>query len=161
MANAFKVSEDGHARLSLHAADQTFAAARYDHVDGAIEPGEHHAHGLAFAGRNQRDRGLRQTGFGQALDHGGMNGAAGAETLGTAAQDRGITRFEAERACIRGHIRPTFIDDANDAKGNPDALDSHTVRAAPRCHHRSDRVFKFADDVDPLRHGQDPAAVER
>jgi len=31
----------------LHAGDEVFAAARHDHVERAVESGEHHAHGRA------------------------------------------------------------------------------------------------------------------
>ena len=53
----------------------------------------------------------------------GDDGAARAQTVGAAAQDRGIAGFQAQRAGIGGHVRPAFIDDADDAERHPHALD--------------------------------------
>ena len=41
VADAFEVREHRHARFRLHARDQALAAARHDHVDGAVEAGQH------------------------------------------------------------------------------------------------------------------------
>ncbi len=125
------MGEHRHARLGLHAADQVLAAARHDHVDRAVEAGEHHADRLAVARRHQRDRRGGQSGFDQAFDQRGMDRAAGAEALGAAAQDRGIAGLEAERAGIGGDIRPALIDHADDAERHPHALDAHAVRPPP------------------------------
>ena len=43
MAHAIEMREDRHARFLLHAPDQTFAAARYNHVNIAVQSGQHHA----------------------------------------------------------------------------------------------------------------------
>ena len=76
MADAFEVSEHRHARLGLHPADQILAAARHDHVDGAIEAGQHHADRFTIAGRDERDGRGGQPGFDQTFDQRGMDRAA-------------------------------------------------------------------------------------
>ena len=53
VADAFEMGEHRHARFLLHARDQALAAARHDHVDRAVEPGEHHADRGAVARRHQ------------------------------------------------------------------------------------------------------------
>ncbi len=60
VADAFEMREYGHTRLGLDARHQALAAARYDHVDVAVEPREHHADRGAVARRHQRDRALGQ-----------------------------------------------------------------------------------------------------
>ena len=65
VADAFEMREHRHARLRLHARDQALAAARHDHVDRAVEAGEHHPDRGAVARRHERDRGLRQAGRAQ------------------------------------------------------------------------------------------------
>ena len=80
VADAFEMREHRHARLGLHARDQALAAARHDHVDAAVQAGQHLADRGAVARRHQLDRILRQAGFAQALHQAVMDGAAGAET---------------------------------------------------------------------------------
>ena len=60
VADAFEMREHRHARLRLHAGDETLAAARHDHVDGAVETREHQPDGGAVARRHELDRGVRQ-----------------------------------------------------------------------------------------------------
>ena len=60
--------------------------------------------------------------------------------LAPAAQDRGVPGLEAQRARIRGHVRPALVDDADDAERHAHALD-HAGRsgvATPRSRCRSD-----------------------
>ncbi len=155
------MGEDRHPRLGLHPADQVLAAARHDHVDGAIEAGEHHADRVAVAGRDERDRRGGQPGFDQALDHRGMDRAARAEALGAAAQDRRIAGLEAERAGIRGDIGPALVDHADDAERHPHALDAHAVGPPPRRHDGADRILELADHIEAGRHGLDALGIER
>ena len=60
VADAFEMGEHRHARFLLHARDQALAAARHDHVDGAVEAREHHPDRRAVARRHQLDRSLGQ-----------------------------------------------------------------------------------------------------
>ena len=60
VADAFEMREHRHARLGLHARDEALAAARHDHVDGAVEAAEHEADGRAVDRRHELDRGLGQ-----------------------------------------------------------------------------------------------------
>ena len=76
VAHAFKVREYRHARFGLNARDQAFAAARHDHVEIAVEPGQHHANGRAVAGRDELDGSLRQIGSAQPFGQGCKNCAA-------------------------------------------------------------------------------------
>ena len=59
VADAFQMREHRHARFLLHARDQALAAARHDHVDGAVEALEHQADGLAVGGGHELDRASR------------------------------------------------------------------------------------------------------
>ena len=88
VADAFEMREHRHARLGLHARDQALAAARHDHVDGAVEPRQHQPDRGAVAGRHQLDRGLGQAGGRQPLGQRRMDRAVRAEALRAAAQDR-------------------------------------------------------------------------
>ena len=55
--------------------------------------------------------------------------------LRAAAQDRGIAGLEAQRAGIGGHVRPAFVDDADDAERHAHALDGHAVGPRPALRH--------------------------
>ena len=131
MADAFEMREHGDARFRLHAGDQAFAAARNDHVEFSVEPGQHQADRGAVAGGDKLDDGGGQSGLAQALFDGGMDGAAGPQTVRAAAQNSGIAGFQAERAGVGGHVGPAFVDDADDAKRHAHALDRQAVRPRP------------------------------
>ena len=77
-----------------------------------------------------------------------MDGAARAQAVRAAAQDRGIAGLQAERAGVRGHVRPALIDDADDAERHAHALDGHAVRPRPGCGDGADRVLERAHHLD-------------
>ena len=72
----------------------------------------------------------------------GMDGAARAQAVGAAAQDRGIAGFQAQRAGIGGHVRPALIDDADDAERHAHPLDRHAVRSCPGFGDGTDRILE-------------------
>src|SRR5580692_7009545 len=51
-----------------------------------------------------------------------------AGALGACPQDHRIAGFQAQRACIRGHVRAALVDDADDPERHPDALDIQAIR---------------------------------
>ena len=80
-----------------------------------------------------------------------------AQTVGAAAQDRGIAGFQAQRAGIGGHVRPAFIDDADDAERHPDPLDSHAIRSCPGFGNDANGILERAHGVDGGGNVLDPA----
>src|SRR4249920_3923660 len=60
MADTFEVREYRHACFRLHPRHEVFAAPRHDHVDIAVEAGQHEAHRRAVTSRHKLDRRLRQ-----------------------------------------------------------------------------------------------------
>ena len=104
MHDAFKMREDGHARLGLHARDEAFAAARHDDVECAVKPREHLADGLARGEGHARDRRFGQAGRFEAGDETGVDRRRRAEAVRAAAQDRGVAGLEAERAGVGGDV---------------------------------------------------------
>lgn len=90
-----------------------------------------------------------------------MDGAAGAEAVGAAAQDHGIAGLEAQHAGIRRDIGAAFEDHADDAERHAHALDGHAVRALPALGDDSDRIGDAADDTDALGHPLDPRRAQR
>ena len=151
VADALEVGEDRHARLVLDAVDQALAAARHDHVDRAVEAGQHRADRGAVAGRHELDR-RRPAGrrLGQALDQAAVDRAGRAERVGAAAQDRGVAGLEAERAGVGGDVRAALVDDADDAERRAHALDVEAVRAVPGGDDRADRIGQGGDLLDAL-----------
>ena len=137
-----------HARFRLHAGDQALAAARHDDVDGAIKPGEHLSDCGAIARRHQLDCRFRQSGLAQTLAEGSDDGAACAQAVGAAAQDRRVAGFQGERAGVCRYVRAAFIDDADDAERHAHALDGHAVRPRPGFSDSSDRVLERRNRID-------------
>ena len=153
--DAFKMGENRHTGLGLHAGDETFAATRDDHVDHAA-----HAQHLADCGpvgrRDHLDRVLGQPGRAQSLKHRRVDGPGAVETLGTAAQNHRVAGFEAERAGIRRHVRSALVNDADDADRRPHAADFETRWPVPLGHDGADRIRLAGDGTDPLGHAPDP-----
>ena len=77
-----------------------------------------------------------------------MDRAAGAETVGAAAQDHRVAGFQAQHAGVGRDIGAAFEDHGDDAERHPHALDGHAVRPLPA----------FGDDADgigDIAHGRD------
>ena len=161
MHDALEMSEDRHARLALHALDKALAAARHDHVERSAQPLQHLADRLAGGEGRAGDRGFRQAGFDEAGDQAGVNRGGGMEAIGAAAQNHRIAAFEAERARIRRHVRPAFVDHADDAERRRDTLDPQPVRPLESRQHAPDRIGQCRDLFDAARHGLDARLVER
>ena len=152
MAETFEMGKDRHARFRLDAADEALAAARHDDVDGAVQARQHGADGGAVGGRHKLDRIFRQAGLAQAALQAGMDRPRRLRRIGTAAQDDGIAGLEAQRAGIGGHVRPAFIDDADDAERRAHPLDMQPVRPVPFGNHVADRILESGDGADALGH---------
>ena len=58
VADAVEMREDRHPRLLLDAGHKALAAARHDHVDRAVEPGQHHADRFTVGAVDDLDRRL-------------------------------------------------------------------------------------------------------
>ena len=160
MADAFEMREDRNPRFVLHARDQTFSAARHDHIDIAAEAGQHLADRRAVANGHQLDRILGQSGGAKALHHCGMDRTRRAVRIRAAAQDRGVAGLQAQRAGIGGDVRTAFIDHADHADRRADPLDGHAVRTLPFGHDLADRILELCDHLKPLGHRGDAAVVE-
>ena len=115
----------------------------------------------AVARRHQRDRSLGKPGLAQALHQAIMDRAAGAETVGAAAQDDGVARFQAEHAGIGRDIGAAFEDHRDDAERHANAFDGHAVGALPALGHDADRILDRAHGRDSVGHGVDAALGQR
>ena len=90
MHDALKMREHRHARLVLHARHEALSTARHDHIDVAIETREHRPHGRAVGRGNQGYCFRRQAGGFEPRDETSVNDGRRAQTVGAAAQDRGV-----------------------------------------------------------------------
>ena len=102
-----------------------------------------------------------RSGFAQALHQAFMDRAAGAETVGAAAQDHGIAGLQAQHAGIRRDIGPALEDHADDAERHAHALDGHAVRPLPALGDDADGIGDAAHDVDAFGHGLDARRRQR
>ena len=161
MVDAFEMRKHRHARFRLDARDQALAAARHDHVDTATQSSEHQPDRGAVARRHQRDRGFRQARLAQALHQGFVDRAAGAETVGAAAQDHGVAGLQAQHAGISGDIGTALEDHADHAERHAHALDGHAVRPLPALGDGADRIGNAAHRGDAVSHGIDPGRRQR
>ena len=91
--DAFEVGKDRHASLALDETDKALATTRDDHVD-IVDSAQHCGHGLTVTGRDQLDRIFGQFRGFQARNQTFVDCTRRMETLGPAAQDHCITRFQ-------------------------------------------------------------------
>ncbi len=60
-----------------------------------------------------------------------MDGTTRVRALGSTAKDDRVAGLQAQRASIGRHVRPTLIDDADDAQRYTHTLDLQPVRPGP------------------------------
>ena len=90
-----------------------------------------------------------------------MDGGRRAKTVRAAAQHDRIAALEAERAGVRGHVGPAFVDDADDAERRRHALDDEAIGTGVPRQHSPDRVGQGGDLLEPARDRLDPRRIER
>ena len=157
--DALEMGEDGHARLALHPLDEALAAARHDDVERPAEALEHLADRGARGERRARDRRFRQPRLLQPRDQAGVDRGGRVEAVRAAAQHHGVAAFQAERAGVRGDVRPALVDDADDAERRRHPLDDEAVRAGERREHPADRIGQRRDVLEPAGHRLDARLV--
>src|SRR5215831_2019754 len=67
----------------------------------------------------------------------------------TAAQNCRIAGFEREPAGIGSHIRPAFVDYADNTERHSDALNCETVRPCPFRQNATDRIRESGNRLEP------------
>ena len=147
MTNAVEMRENRHPRLVLDPLDQRLAAARNDDVDQSAGL-QHRPDRSPVGGLDQLDGVGRQARLDHARDHRLVNRAVALNRFRTAAQDHGIARTQRQSSRIRGHIGTAFIDDADHAERDPDALHHKAVGSFGAINDLSDRIGKFAHMLD-------------
>ena len=160
MADAVQVRDHGHTAFQLDPGDQTFAATRDDDVDPSVGA-QHRAHGGAIGRRHQLQRIARQAGCRQPIREAPAQHGGGLEAFRSAPQNGRVSSLHANRPGIDRHIRPTFINDADDAQGNTHSLEPETVGLLPLRQDRADRVGLRRNGIDPSGDRRDPIRVER
>jgi hypothetical protein len=81
--------------------------------------------------------------------------------FGSAAQDAGVARLQAQACRVRGHVRARFVDDADDAERHAHAADLDAGRAAREAADFADGIFQRRDVFQPPGHLLDGAGGER
>jgi hypothetical protein len=122
---------------------------------------QHQADGRAVARRHELYRGFGQASGLKPFGQGRKNGPAGAHAVGTTAQDRGVTGFQAEHGGIGCNVRPTLVDDTDHPERYAHALDSHPVRLDPGFRNDANRIVEFTHHLDTCRDGFNAPGVER
>ena len=83
------------------------------------------------------------------------------EALRAAAQDRGVTGLEAERAGVGRHRRPAFEDDADHAERHGDALDDEAVGPLEAGQHPVDGIGQRRDRLEARGDTRNASSIER
>ena len=160
VADALEMGEDRHPRLRLHPRDEALAAARHDHVEGAVEAGQHGADGRAVAGRHQLNGVLRQAGLCEAVPHGVGENGRGPEAVRSGAQDRRVAGLDAQGARVGGHVGAALENDPDHPERGRHALDDEAVRTLEGGEPAADRVGQIGDALDGGGDRLDPAAIQ-
>lgn len=138
-----------------------FAAAGDAEVDELGE-GEEGGDGVAVGGGDDLDSlgGEGGDGGGGGVDHGGRDEAVGVEGFLTAAEDGGVTGFEAETGGVGGDVGAGFVDDDDDTDGDGDFLQAKAVGAGAVVEQAADGIGEVGDFANALGHGEDAFGVE-
>ena len=80
--------------------------------------------------------------------------------LGTAAEDAGVPRLQAERTGVGGDVRAALVDDADHPERHDDALDPQPVGAAPLGRDAADGIGKRHHRIDPRGDRIDAPLIE-
>ncbi|KFB72445.1 MAG: hypothetical protein AW09_002375 [Candidatus Accumulibacter phosphatis] len=139
MAVTVEVLNHRYTGLGQQARDQSFAAARNDHVHEFAHPdqvtdsgavgGLDHLHGIG-----------RQTGTGKTFLHQRGNRPVTADRLGTTAQDRGIAGLQTQGRGVGGDIRARLVDDPDHPQRHAHAADLNATRPKLQITDFADRV---------------------
>ena len=81
-------------------------------------------------------------------------------SLGTAPEDTGVARLQAQRGGIGGHVGPGFVDDADDSQGNPHPAHLYAGRPVGEPRDFSHRIGQSRDLPKALSHGSDSFSVD-
>ena len=88
-------------------------------------------------------------------------GRVGVDGLGAAPEDDGVSGLKAQGGGIDRHIGARFVDDPDDAEGNPHPADEKPVGAPPHGGDLPDGIGKGGNLLEPPRHGADRFLVQR
>ncbi len=160
VTDAVQMLDHRHRGFVGHALDQALAAARHQHVDVAVHRREH-AHGGTVGSRDRLHRILGQAGGGKALVQAGCDRLVRAHRFGAAAQDRRIARLEAQRGGVGGHVRPRFVDYADDAERHAHSADLDAGRTVFELGDLTHRIGQCRDLAQTLGHRGDAFRVQR
>src|SRR5690606_2541444 len=115
--------------------DEAFASARDDEVEPLVHACEG-GHAFAIGERDELDGVFRCSGAAEC----GGDGAVRVDGLAAAAEDGGVSGFEAKDGGVRSDVRAAFVNDADGAYGDADLLDAQSVRALPFFHDLPDGI---------------------
>jgi len=96
---------------------------------------------------------VRKRAFLQRLLQNGRNGQVGMDRFRSAAQNDRVAGFEAQSGGVHRDIRARFVNDADDAQGNPHPPHQQTIGASPHGRHFPDGVGQSRDFPKPPGHG--------
>ncbi len=113
VTNTVEVFDHGDASVFADTLNQPFAATRYNDIH-KLGHGNQLTDGIAIGGFNNLYRCFRQARRRHTLADAFGNRLIGAKCLAAAAQNCGVTRFQAQACCINRHIRAGLINNADD-----------------------------------------------
>ncbi len=161
MADAFVVFDDGDFRAIGYGADEAFTSAGHAEVDEVGE-GEEFGDCGAVGGGDDLDGVFGELGhcFLGGFDHDFGDELVGVDGFFTAAEDGGVTGFEAEAGGVGGDVGAGFIDDDDDTDGDGDFLESESIGAGSFFESTADGVWECGDFLQALGHGLDAGVGE-
>ena len=160
MTHAVEMLDHRHPRLATHALDQAFAATRHDDVD-VFRMTQQRADCRAIGRRNHLHAGARQARAFETRVHAGRDGLVRMQGFRAATQDGGVAGFQAQRGGIRRHVRPCFVNDADDAERHTHVADLDAGRAVGEIGDDADRVGERGDFAHAGRHRRHARRIQR
>ena len=142
MTHAIEMGKYRHACLILHAPDQALAAARHNHVNIAVQPGQHHAD-RSTVRRVDNLHAIRiKTGSFQRTGKTAMNKTCRILNFRRAAQNHRIAGFQTQCRRIGRHIGAAFINHPDNPQRHAQAGNIKPAIDLPLRHALPDRIVQ-------------------
>ena len=74
------------------------------------------------------------------------------KTLGTAAQNNGISRLQTQTTCISRDIRTTFVNHPDHTQRHSDLANGHSIRSGPLVQFALNGIIQGRNVFKPFRH---------
>jgi len=139
--------------------NQSFSASRDDHVENTIKT-NHHQRRLSIRGGQKGDSLGRQAFVRQRLSENLGDRRVAVKRLFAASKQDRVAALEAKGGSVCRHVRPGFIDDADEAQGRAHLSDAKTVVEHALLDDRAHGIREPSNLFEAVSHSAETLPIE-